>query len=109
LKLEGDLDILKMYLYTENEVARLRHSKLLIMDEICTANEKNTSSPTSNNFIPSYINFWPVVFEMLCRQTHRHHRKQYLLAACAQVKKTKVILVKNKHAKHTQLEPTGLT
>jgi len=42
LKLEGDLDILKMYFYTENEVARLRHSKLLIMDEICMAYEKNT-------------------------------------------------------------------
>jgi len=34
LKLEGDLDILKMYLHTENEVARLRHSKLLKLDEI---------------------------------------------------------------------------
>jgi len=31
----GDLDILKMHFRTENEVARLRHSKLLIMDEIC--------------------------------------------------------------------------
>jgi len=40
LKLEGDLDILKMYLYTENEFAKLRHLKLLIMDEICMANEK---------------------------------------------------------------------
>jgi len=38
LKLEGDLDILKMYLHTENEVARLRHSKLLI--DMCIANEK---------------------------------------------------------------------
>jgi len=28
LKLEGDLDILKVYLHTENEVAGLRHSKL---------------------------------------------------------------------------------
>jgi len=27
LKLEGDQDILKMYLHTENEVARLRHSR----------------------------------------------------------------------------------
>jgi len=30
LKLEGGLDILNMYLFTENEVARLLHSKLLI-------------------------------------------------------------------------------
>jgi len=28
LKLEGDLDILKMYLHIENEAASLRHSKL---------------------------------------------------------------------------------
>jgi len=39
LKLEGDLDILKMYLHTENEAARLRHSKLLTEDEIYMANE----------------------------------------------------------------------
>jgi len=43
LKLEGDIDILKVYLYTENEVARLRHSKLLTVDEICMANEINTN------------------------------------------------------------------
>jgi len=28
LKLEGDLDIPKMYLHTKNKFARLRHSKL---------------------------------------------------------------------------------
>jgi len=39
LKLAGDLDILKTYLHIENEVARLRHSKLLIMDEICITSE----------------------------------------------------------------------
>jgi len=39
VKLEDDLDILKMYLHTENEVDRFRHSKLLIMDETCMANE----------------------------------------------------------------------
>jgi len=33
LKLEGDLvDTLKMYLHAENEVARLKHSKLLAVD-----------------------------------------------------------------------------
>jgi len=41
LKLEGDLDILKMWcLHTESEVARLRYLKLLMVDEICMANEK---------------------------------------------------------------------
>jgi len=40
LKHEGDLDILKMYLHTENEVAGLRHLKLLTVDEICMADEK---------------------------------------------------------------------
>jgi len=61
LKLEDDLDILKLYLHTENRVARLRHSILLMVDKICTANEKNTKivlkikgqgqmSPTSELF-----------------------------------------------------------
>jgi len=40
LKLEGDLDILKMYFHTENEVATLRHSKMLTVDKICMVNEK---------------------------------------------------------------------
>jgi len=39
LKLRGDRDFLKMYLHTENEVAKLRHSKLLTVDETCMANE----------------------------------------------------------------------
>jgi len=45
LKLEGDLGILKMYLHTENEVARLRHLELLNLDEMCmaiTSEIKNT-------------------------------------------------------------------
>jgi len=37
LKLEGDLDILKMYLHTANEVARLRHSKVLTLNKMCMA------------------------------------------------------------------------
>jgi len=40
LKLEGDLDILTVYLHTDNELARLRHSKLLIEDDECMANGK---------------------------------------------------------------------
>jgi len=40
LKLEGDLDILKMYLYNKNEVARLWYWKLLMVDEICLVNEQ---------------------------------------------------------------------
>jgi len=40
LKLEGDLDILKMYLHAQNEVARLRHLKLVTVDEICRGNER---------------------------------------------------------------------
>jgi len=60
LKLEDDLDIPKMCLHTENEVARLRRSKLLAVDDIGVAN-KNTKivlkvkgqgqmSPTFNHF-----------------------------------------------------------
>jgi len=61
LKLEGDLDILKMYLHIKNEVSRSKHSKLLTVDEIYMANEKNMKialkvkgqgqmSPTSKHF-----------------------------------------------------------
>jgi len=52
-KLEGNLDILKMYLHAENEVARLRHSKLLTVDACDIAlNVKGQGqmSPTSNHF-----------------------------------------------------------
>jgi len=60
LKLEGDLDILIMYLHTESEIARLIQSKLVTVDEICMTDEKNTKialkvkgqgymSPTSNH------------------------------------------------------------
>jgi len=59
LKLEGDLDVLKMYLYTENEVARLRHSKLLIMDVIHVSmpmtNEQNTSQSQSSRSNVTYL------------------------------------------------------
>jgi len=34
LKLKGDVDILKMHLHTENAATRLRHSKLLTVDEM---------------------------------------------------------------------------
>jgi len=40
LKLEGDLDILITYLHIQNEVARLRHSKILTVDDIGMVNEK---------------------------------------------------------------------
>jgi len=43
LKLAGDLDILKMYLHTKDEVARFRCSKLITVDEICMVNEENTT------------------------------------------------------------------
>jgi len=39
LKLGCDLDILKIYLETENELASLMHSKLLTVDHVCMANE----------------------------------------------------------------------
>jgi len=44
LKLESDLDMLTMYLHTENEVARLRHSKLLTVDVICSVVTRNKSA-----------------------------------------------------------------
>jgi len=40
LKLEGDLNFLKMYLQTEYEVGKLMHSKLIMVGEIYMVNEK---------------------------------------------------------------------
>jgi len=81
LTLERDLDILQMHFQTEKEVARLSHLKGI-------AWAKNTKivpkikgqvqmSPTSDHiqhspwdiFLQGYINFWSVVFEILCGQT----------------------------------------
>jgi len=42
----GDTDILKMYLHIKSKVARLRYSKLLMMDEICMANENIRKWPS---------------------------------------------------------------
>jgi len=49
LKLEGDLDRLKVYLHTENEVARLRHSELLKLDEtfIAITGERRSTNITA--------------------------------------------------------------
>jgi len=67
LKLESDLDIPKMYLHIKNEVARVRHSKLLMKNTkiYLKVKEQGQMSPMSNNFqhsswgifLPSYINF----------------------------------------------------
>jgi len=81
LKLKGDIDILKTYLHTENEVARL-HTKLLTVDEVCTVNAKylNISQGQRSKrspwviFLPSYINFWRVVFEILRGETQTHRQ-----------------------------------
>jgi len=63
LKLEGDLNILKMHLHTENEVARLRHSKFLQLDEICTAitNEMNKYENNSEGQRSNVINFQTLI------------------------------------------------
>jgi len=60
LKFEDNLDILKMYLHTENEVARLRDSKLLTVDDrygklknakiALKVKGQGQMSPTSNHF-----------------------------------------------------------
>jgi len=56
-------------------------------------------------FLASYVNFRPIVFEILCRQMHgqmhrqtdvqtnRHHQKQYLLAECMQVMKDSSLII----------------
>jgi len=58
LKLEGDLDIVKMNLHTTNEVAGLRHLKLLTaVDEICMANAKRAkiSLKVKMSRAPNYL------------------------------------------------------
>jgi len=105
LKLEGDLDILIMYLHTENELARLRHSILLTGDEICTANKKYENNCQGQRSRSNVTNLQPLsafimdIFLSLHQflvsssqdfvwtdtQTDRRRQKQYLPAACAQV------------------------
>jgi len=55
LKLEGALDILKMYLYTKYEVARLRHSKLLTVDKVSTANTKKYENSSQSQMSRSNV------------------------------------------------------
>jgi len=98
LKLSRDLDVLKMYLQTENEVARSSHSQYIAWIEkvrnlLSRSNVTNFRSllafPMGHVFLPSYIHFRPVVFKVFCRQTYRRTdrccQEQYLLAACEQV------------------------
>jgi len=61
LKLEGDLDILKMYLHTDYEVARLRYSKLLTVGQICMANEKIRNSSYSQRSRSNITNSQPLL------------------------------------------------
>jgi len=65
-----NLGILKMYLYTQNEVAKLRHSKLLTVDEICMANEKNTKIALKVKGQRSRSNVTNYQIP-LCGETHR--------------------------------------
>jgi len=101
LETRGDLNILKMYLHTEDEAARLRHSKLLTVTEICMAKKiriwlsrskvkvkchqlSNTFSVHHGAYSYSYINFWSVVFEILCGQTHRQtHKPPKTIPVCS--------------------------
>jgi len=61
LKLEGDLDILEMCIRTENEFARLRHPKLLTVDEICMVNEKYENSSQGQRSRSDVTNFLPLL------------------------------------------------
>jgi len=104
LKHEVDLDVLKMCLYTENEMAMLRASKLLMLDDICVAitsdmkkyennDQGQRSSSNFTNFqsllaftvmhIPTKLHQFLICSfrDFLQRETHRHRQKQYLLVA----------------------------
>jgi len=83
LKLEGDRDILQMYPnnYTENEVAStgIQSLELELKNTKTCFKVKGQMSPTLKRFsrftwdifLPSYIDFRPVVVEIFCGQTHR--------------------------------------
>jgi len=50
-----------MYLHIENEVARLRHSKLLMVDKVCMANEKNMKMALKVKAQSAETNFKPLL------------------------------------------------
>jgi len=59
LKLEDDQVIVKMYLHAENEVVRLRQSKVFIMDDICTAiTRENTKIVLSVKGQGAQVKIW---------------------------------------------------
>jgi len=92
LILEGDLDILKMYRHTENEVAMLTHSKLLMMNAICTKfsqGQRSRSNVTNYQpvlaFTEGHIpNKWHQLLNSSCQVLCRRRdttKQQYLLTA----------------------------
>jgi len=108
LKLNRDLDILKMYLKTENESS---HSKY-IKDEL-KKNKSQKSRSNVTNFapvlaftmghIPTKLHqFLTGIFQDIVQtdrrtdsKTQQTHTKQYLLAACTQLKRKMILLVEH--------------
>jgi len=54
LKLEGNIGILKMYLHTENEVASLKHSKLLTVEVVTRSEVKGKCHQLSTTSSVNY-------------------------------------------------------
>jgi len=98
LKLDHDLDILKLHPHTENKVLR--------SGQVVTGAEKYQNSSQGQRSRSNVTNFQPLLvftmghirtklhqfltrgfqdFVWTDRRTDRHHQKQYLLAAGAQV------------------------
>jgi len=119
LKLNHDLDILKMCLGTENEVARSSHSKYIariekVRKQLSRSKVKvkchqlpTTSGVPHGTYIrTSYIDFRPAVFEIFWGQTHRlrltdrRRQKQYFLAACTRVITCSQMLTDSQRSPH---------
>jgi len=73
LKLEGDLDILKMYLHTENEAASIQNLEIELekIQNVLRTNVKVKMSKPPNYYhnrhsdqAPHSSSFWPAVFQL---------------------------------------------
>jgi len=77
LKLEGDLDILKIYPHAENGVARLRQIKVYILDDISmaitrTRGQSNLAKAASNApHTPHALDSITIAVPKVCRGSQK--------------------------------------
>ena len=71
LILKVDLDMVKMYLYTKNEVSMSRGSKVIAQTDINTKTDRQTDGHDRKHYLPAYIDM--IFFE------HTHVSDNYCL------------------------------